>query len=179
MSVMHDPSKTDQERFSSFFSEVFPDLNASLRSLVPNGGESEEILQNVAMVLWEKYHDVLDREEFRKLAFTVLRFEVLSYRRDRMRNRLVFDDAVISLIVDHSTEKKQAFNLRQELLHKYAARLSEEDRELLFDVYRSGATVADLAKQQGKSAVSLYKKMRKIRKTILENIQTEINAKNQ
>ncbi len=141
--------------------------------MLPDRTASEEVLQNTAVVLWEKYRDVVDPLEFRKIAFTVMRFQVLSYQRDRLRDRLCFDEGIVSLIVDPGTLSENSFSQEQELLEKCLLTLTQDERDLLFAAYQPGVKITQLASQQGKTPMSLYKKIQKIRTRLIDCIRLE------
>ncbi len=170
---MTPPSKAEQDIFSRRFSELFSDLNTTVRSIVPDREAVNEILQNTATVLWEKYWNIDDPSEFRKVAFTIVRYQILSYRRDRARNRLLFDEGIVSLIVDPGTTLDTAFSRERELLDQGLSSLTKEERELILAAYQPGVKITRLAEQQGKTAMSLYKKIQKIRATLLKNVRSE------
>lgn len=144
-----------------------------IHSTVPDSEAVEEILQNTAMVLWEKYGQVDDPIEFRKIAFTVVRYQILSYRRNRARNRLLFDEGVVSLIVDPGTVPEADFSHEEELLRKGLMSLSPEERELILAVYQPNVKITQLAKEQGKTTMSLYKRIQKIRTHLIKYVRAE------
>ena len=164
-----------KQQFSLLFSELQPSLLTSLQNVIQNADASKEILQNVAAVLWEKYSDIDDKVRFRKIAYTVMRYEILSYRRDKARNRLIFDENVIALLVDKSSVSQPQISREQELLEKHLEELTPEQKKLLFDAYQSDSQIQSMAKEQGKTPMALYKKLQKIRSKLLENIQKELN----
>jgi RNA polymerase sigma-70 factor (ECF subfamily) len=163
-----------QQRFAQYFAELQPALRVSLRMVVPDSEASAEILQNVAVVMWEKYPEVSDKVSFRKIAYTVMRYEILSYRRDKARNRVICDESVIELLVDESSISPPQMTREQELLEKHIARLSAEQKKLLLDAYQPDVQINLLAKEQGKTPMALYKKLQKIRSKLLKGIQEEL-----
>jgi hypothetical protein len=125
--------------------------------------------------LWEKYSGIDDTMRFRKIAYTVMRYEILSYRRDKARNRLIFDENVIALLVDESSVSPPQISREQELLEKHLEELTPEQKQLLFDAYQSDSQIQSMAREQGKTPMALYKKLQKIRSKLLENIQEELS----
>jgi RNA polymerase sigma-70 factor (ECF subfamily) len=53
----------------------------------------------VAVVLWRKFDQCATQENFRKWAFGVAQFEVLAWKRDRARDRLMFDEELLGALV--------------------------------------------------------------------------------
>ena len=58
-----------------------------------------EVMQEAAVVLWRKFAELSAIEDFRRWAFGVAKFKALAFVRDRMRDRLVFDEDVMELLV--------------------------------------------------------------------------------
>ncbi|MCL2347188.1 MAG: sigma-70 family RNA polymerase sigma factor [Planctomycetaceae bacterium] len=172
--ILSVPADIHRQSFTRLFSEIIPDLIASVKALIFDGEATNEILQNAAVVLWEKYWDVSEKADFRKIAFTVVRYEILSFRRDKARNRVVFDESLIDQMIDQSSRLEPLLTREQELLQKFIALLPHKDRQLLHDFYQSGRQVNEIAHEQGKTPMSLYKKLQKIRASLLESIRAEL-----
>lgn len=169
-----EPREEKRQRFTRLFSELQPVLLSSLSNIIQDSESAKDIIQNTAMVLWEKYPDVDDSIRFRKIAFTVMRYEILSFRRDKARSRVIFDEHVIQLLVDESTVSPPRMSLEQELLEKHIAGLPPEEKKLLFEAYQPDIQINLMAEESGKSPMALYKKLQKIRSKLLNNIQEEL-----
>ena len=81
------PDLNDQHhnQFLRLFAEHEPALRTFVRSLRPSRADASEVMQEVAVVLWQKFAEFDVSQDFRKWAFGVARFEALAYLRDRAR----------------------------------------------------------------------------------------------
>lgn len=95
-SGMHLPSEHQHRQFLRLFTEHEPALRTFVRSLVPTHSDASEVMQDVAVVLWEKIGGFDEARDFRKWAFGVARYEALAFMRDRARDRHVFDERLIA-----------------------------------------------------------------------------------
>jgi RNA polymerase sigma-70 factor (ECF subfamily) len=87
---MSAPQDLKQQQFLRLFTANEPAVRGFVRSLLPTLNDANDVMQEVAVALWEKFAEYQTSEDFRRWAFGVARFKVLSWRRDRMRDRHVF-----------------------------------------------------------------------------------------
>ena len=92
---MSDLNDQHHDQFLRLFAEYEPALRTFVRSLLPSRGDASEVMQEVAVVLWQKFGEFDAARDFRKWAYGVARYEALAYRRDRVRDRHVFDDELV------------------------------------------------------------------------------------
>src|SRR5258708_32355535 len=90
--------------FLRSFTAHEPAIRAFVRRLVPARADADDVMQEVSVVLWEKFAQFRDGADFRAWAFGVARFEVLAWLRDKGRDRLVLDEKVATLLADEAAE---------------------------------------------------------------------------
>lgn len=73
---------------------------AFVRTLVPDFGESEEILQRVAVALVRKFDEYDRRRPFVAWAIGMAKREVMAYRRQRAMDRHIFNDELVERIAE-------------------------------------------------------------------------------
>ncbi|MEY5012122.1 MAG: hypothetical protein RLZZ253_3261, partial [Verrucomicrobiota bacterium] len=66
-----------------------------MRRLVPQWTDADDVMQDVSVVLWEKFPALPESQDFRVWAFGVARYEVLAWLRDKGRDRLVLTEDVV------------------------------------------------------------------------------------
>ena len=162
-------SDFDPQRHQEFL-RLFVDHEAAVhgfvRSLVPRREDAREIMQEVALVLWEKF-DVFDQtRDFRKWACGVARYEVLAFTRDKARDRLVFDESLVEVLADEGVGDSSG-EPRREALEGCLGKLASSQRALVLSAYDPDTRMDALAEQRGQTAMSLYKKLHRIRQTLL------------
>jgi RNA polymerase sigma-70 factor (ECF subfamily) len=112
------PNLNDQQhdQFLRLFAEHEPALRTFIRSLLPSRGDALEVIQEVAVVLWQKFAEFDATRDFRKWAFGVARYEALAYLRDRARDRHVFDDELVGRLADEAAVAAQRHEAQREAL---------------------------------------------------------------
>lgn len=157
--------------FFSLFIQNETDLRNYVQMIVRDWNATDEIVQETAAILWEKYADLTDSIAFRKTLFQTAKFQILAWRRNRARDRLVLDEEAIALLTDESIRRADEARQTQDLIHSAMNRLDESDRILFTEAYLSQTPIADQAKDQGLTPMTVYKRLQKIRYRLLEIIQ--------
>jgi RNA polymerase sigma-70 factor (ECF subfamily) len=155
-------------------------IYAFVRSVVPNLSDAEEVFQQVAMTLWRK-RDSFDPElgSFRAWAIGVARNHIRNFDRRKYRDyRLqVFAPDVIDRIADHWEQADDTWEERQWALKNCIAKLAPEDRRRLEEFYSGEACAADMAKSEGASLRTFYRKIQKLRECLLSCISGALDDK--
>jgi len=84
-SVMSDLNDQHHDQFLRLFAEHEPALRTFVRSLLPSLADASEVMQEVAVVLWQKFAEFDATRDFRKWAFGVARYEALAHLRDQSK----------------------------------------------------------------------------------------------
>jgi RNA polymerase sigma-70 factor (ECF subfamily) len=142
-----------------------------VRTLVPSREDAREVMQEVAVVLWQRLGDLDDLANFRPWAFGVARFKALALLRDRSRDRLVFDEDVLALLADEVTEHADDYEAERRALESCVQKLDPAQRKLLDAAYAPGARIDALAAEAGRSAMSFYKALHRIRLALMNCTQ--------
>lgn len=158
----------DYTRFLRLFAENEASLHTLIRAMLPARDESSQVLQNVIVVLWQKFDAAQD---FRKWALGVARLEVLKYLQARQRDRLIFDDELVNRLADEAIAENEIHLTRREALDRCLKKLPDTQRELVLSAYAPGMRMDALAAQRGQTAMALYKFLHRIRKALLECVQ--------
>lgn len=142
-----------------------------VRSLVPTRDDAREVMQEVAVVLWRKFEALEAVTDFRAWAFGVARMEVKTWLRDRARDRHVFGDEVLELLAHEATEDAESFEAEREALEECLGKLPTKQRRLVEAAYAPGARIDRLAAESGRTPMSLYKALHRIRLMLMECIE--------
>jgi len=156
------------ELFLRLYAEHEPALRGFVRSLVPTREDSRDVMQEIAVILWRKFGEIMDSNDFRPWAFGVARYEALAWRRDKARDRLVFSEESIALLADQASTMVKQLDVQREALEECLEKLPAEHRKLVNEAYLNGARIDRLAELQGRTAMTLYKTLHRIRLALVE-----------
>ena len=143
-------------------------LRVFVRSLLFSHDEEREVMQEVAVVLWRKFDEGLDSQAFRRWAFGVARMAALAFRRDRARDRHTFGDEVFELLNQTVLELSDSLEAERRALGTCLQKLPERHRQLVQAAYAPGVKIEDFAAEMGRTAMSLYKTLHRIRLTLID-----------
>jgi len=166
----------DQTRFIEALTRHQPALEAFCHANLANREDARDVLQATCVMLWQKASDWNPQTEFLPWAFTVARFTVLSHSRDRMRDRLVFDEDVVLAMASETEAAANDFDDRREALRHCLQKLSADQRGLLQDHYIVGRSLADIAEatRRGLSAVKMT--LLRLRQQLSECIERQMRT---
>lgn len=165
---MPSPHQSQDDQFLRLYSEHEPSLHGFVRSLVPTRDDAREVMQEVAVALWRKFGDLSSAAEFRPWAFGVARMEVMAWRRDRGRDRHLFGDDALAILAEQSEQMSHQLDAQHEALEECLGKLPRDQNELVRAAYAPGVRIDQLASQQGRSAMALYKTLHRIRLALVE-----------
>lgn len=168
-------SNSDDDRYEAFiqhFTHAEPDLRRFIRSLLPTWHDTDEVLQQTALVAWRKF-DEFDRDTtFMKWACVIARFEALSYRRKMARDRLVFREDVFELMASEGMEELDDRTEEHSALEHCLGNLKPEQRKFLTLAYTPGIKIKELAAESGSSAASFYMRLKRLRHQLMKCMES-------
>jgi len=142
--------------------------------LVPNWADADEILQETNVRLWEEFNKFVPGTNFAAWAVRVAHFQVLTWRKQTSRRRLVFDERVIESLADEPVWSDDAFEAQQRALGDCVAELPDHSRELLRQCYARGSKIKDVAARFERTPGSVYKALERIRSLLHGCIQRKL-----
>ena len=164
----------DQREFVRLIASTERRLSAYILTLVPNFNDADEILQETHVRLWEERDRYELGTDFTAWAIRVAYFQVLTWRKKRSRQKLVFSDALVNELNARVEATNDRMSERHEALLICLSELNDRSRLLLAKVYADGQRVKDIAASMGRTAESLYKVVQRLRVTIRNCIEQRL-----
>ncbi len=152
-------------------------LQLYVRSLLPGDPSAGDVAQQANAKIWEKRAAFEPGSNFKAWAFSIARYEVLSYRKQQARDaRLSFSGELEEVIATELAENNFHVQQKYEALQACLGRLRKQDRQLLMQRYSNRGTLADYAASVGRTAGSLKVSLHRLRSALLECMQRRLNA---
>ncbi|MCB1237450.1 MAG: sigma-70 family RNA polymerase sigma factor [Verrucomicrobiae bacterium] len=148
-------------------------LESFIRSLTGDRDASKDVLQETNLVLLRKAREFRPGTNFAAWAFRVARFEVMTWRRRRGRNRLAFDDELVAQLADTATGEDGAYDVRIDALRDCLAKLPERQRVVIEKRYLEGCTVAELAETGPENANAISQLLFRARQNLLKCVSRQ------
>ncbi|WP_437221811.1 sigma-70 family RNA polymerase sigma factor [Planctomicrobium sp. SH661] len=162
------------ELFFGEYSHHEPAIRAFVRRLVPLRSDVDDVMQEVSIVMWEKFDEFSPGDDFRAWGFQIARFKVLARLRDLRRERLVLDNDVVELIANRSEELEPALQKKRVALESCIQKVSAADRDVLVQIYQPGSRVEEIAALTGRTVKAVYQWLHRIRLSLRDCVQREI-----
>lgn len=171
-------SSTDpDEQFVLLMTRHQASLTAFVRSLVPDRGMAEEVLQASTVVLWQKRSDFAIGSNFRAWAFRVARFQAMAHAKTQQRNRLLcFEEGVVEKLSESALPVLEQSDERIEALESCLEKLPDQDRELVEDCYFEELSMQQQAKRAGRSVGALRQVLYRIRTALRRCVEQALSS---
>lgn len=149
-------------------------LYAYICTLLGEAASARDVLQDTNLALWDKAQDYDPARPFLPWAYRVAYIQVLAYRKRCSRSRLLFDEQLVSELAEQTLQRNDDLDQRLEALGDCINKLTGPRKEIINCRYLRGESVDGIAERLHKApnvvAASLYR----IRKTLLDCIESKI-----
>ena len=171
--------KTDEPRCQAEFAEYLrlhqSQLFGYIHSLVRDLNDADDLFQQTAVILWNKFEDFDRQRSFVAWACGVARFEVANFLRSCSRRRLYFTDELNEMLIEAQEDlMPEDFEERRTALVGCLGKLRDRDRQLLTDCY-GDCGVNNVAERHGRSPQSVHNSLRRLRRALYECIRRSLS----
>jgi len=167
-----DPREEFIKLFTKFQRRVF----LFILSQVPNPVDAEEIHQETNVIIWRKFDRFELGTNFLAWACQIASYEVLKYRERQRRDRHLFSDEFVRQVASDAIEQADVLEQRRQHLAVCLSKLRDQDRELIQQRYSVGESGKSVAELIGRPINSVYQSLSRIRRTLLECVNRQIQA---
>jgi RNA polymerase sigma-70 factor, ECF subfamily len=169
----------DETRDPLMFSELLRDGRSRvfgyLLALVQNLADAEDLYQQTALLLWEKFDQYKPGTEFGSWATTVAHYTALNFLRTQSRRRALFSEAAMQRLATVQSELKSSDDtVRSAALAQCVASLPEGERRLVRLRYEGDRSVEDIAAQERRTVGAVYTALSRIRKSLLACVERRV-----
>jgi RNA polymerase sigma-70 factor (ECF subfamily) len=165
----------DHEAYMRLWVRHQSQVYAYIRALVYCRGDAEDILQEVAVVLWRKFDQFEPGSRFDQWAYRVARNQVLYYRQKRQRDRLVFGPELMDRIADEMAAARPAREGYLEALESCLDGVVSDDRALVRRRHEPGATNRSLSQALGRSESAISRALSRIYLALLQCVRGKMD----
>jgi len=184
---MHDPtgqrssstsSSQDDESFEVLIESHQQPIYFFIRSMIFNPDDAKDTLQDVNVVLWRKRETFATRTNFKAWAFTIARFECLTYLTRYKKNNLsTLDTGLLESPADTAEEKSDDVEPWLLALSICMKSLSEDARQVVDSRYQQKIpleqTAEKLETSVGAIKQKLFRARKQLKQCIIARLKTE------
>jgi RNA polymerase sigma-70 factor (ECF subfamily) len=162
------------ERFLRHFTRDQQRLLTYILTLVHDRDDAQEIFQETSLVLWRAFPTFRPGAEFLPWALGIAKHQTLKHRRTRMKDHLVFSDAMAELLADEAAAMAPEIEPRQRALVECMKRLPGRQRQLIDLFYGQGLAAGQIADRWDRSVHAVYKSLKVLRRSLLACIERSL-----
>lgn len=173
--------QADYATFVALLARYDQQIRRYIAMLMHSADAIDDVMQETAIECWNKFAtftsqgDPDDPQEFVRWANVIARYKVLSWQRDRARDRLVFQDELVHLLADTVEDEWDRLESERQAVEDCLQKLQPPHRQLVLSVHSPGNSVAEVARQTGQKPRRLYTVLNGLRKQLLLCVQNRIS----
>jgi RNA polymerase sigma-70 factor (ECF subfamily) len=151
-----------------------PAIAAYLTANVVDAHHAEDLVQDVAQVVAEKFAEYDRERSFTSWALGIARNRLLKYYRSRARDRLVLSEMALSKLGEALERVEQEAEDRRIALRTCLDRVAGRRRKVLELRYGENAKVTEIAEKLGMSPDGVSVMLHRIRTILYECVQKQL-----
>ncbi|MDB6172108.1 MAG: hypothetical protein JWL59_1419 [Chthoniobacteraceae bacterium] len=152
-----------QERFLSLFLRSEREIFRYVAALVPNVADAEDIVQQTALVLWEKFEAYDLHQPFTPWACRFALNKTRQWLERRQRWHALLEGGLAEELAQRREELRPEFDLRLRNLEGCLRKLPMEQRSLVEGYYYRRDGIENLATNSGRTVAATYKMLQRVR----------------
>ena len=155
-----------QQRFLSLFLRSEREIFRYVAALVPNVTDAEDIVQQTALALWEKFAAYDPSRPFTPWACRFALNKAKQWIERRQRWQALFEGGLAEELAQRRQELRPELEVRLKHLESCLNRLPEAQRCLVEGYYYRRDTVEKLAVGSGRPVAATYKTLQRVRQAL-------------
>jgi RNA polymerase sigma-70 factor, ECF subfamily len=155
-----------QQRFLSLFLRSEREIFRYVSALVPNVTDAEDIVQQSALALWEKFDAYDPAQPFTPWACRFALNKARQWIGRRQRWQALLEHGLAEELAQRRVELQPEFEARLRHLEGCLGKLAQGQRALIEGYYYERIGVETLAERSGRTPAAMYKMLQRIRQTL-------------
>ncbi len=156
---------SNQKKTEEFLSLLMSNqrrIHGYVLSLVPNGHDADDIMQETTTILWRKFDEYQAGTNFASWGMKVAYYRILNFRTKKAKDKLVFSEDFLNQVHGVALTQQKYVAERTEHLQRCIRRLQPKDQRLLKSRYELTQRVQDIAAHKNRSVQYVYKHLARI-----------------
>ena len=150
---------------------------AYILTLLPHRADAEDVLQQVSLIMWEKFDEQAPPEDFAAWGCRIAYFKIRDHRRTLRRcGSSSATRCSIGWRSPSPTARRLRLDERHEAMFRCLEKLHRRDREVLAERFKEGATARSAAECVGLSVDAFYKALAQDRRLLDECVTRTLAA---
>lgn len=153
----------ENAKFLRLYSGVQVRLYCFILAVVHNRDDADELLQETAVVMWDKFDQYNEEFSFGAWSIGIARNKIFEYLRKNKKAKKIFESQLYDQLSEFAERSSCTdFKDRLEALDVCVEKLKPQDKKLITLRYHNGTSVRKISQLSGRSVNSLYKSIARI-----------------
>ena len=152
-----------QQRFLSLFLRSEREVFRYVAALVPNVLDAEDIVQQTALALWEKFDAYDPSQPFTPWACRFALNKARQWIERRQRWQVLLQGGLAEELAHRRAELRPELEIRLKHLEGCIGKLPQDQRAIVEDYYYHRAGIEKVAESSGRTVEAAYKALQRIR----------------
>src|SRR5436190_18594915 len=159
-------SNAAQQRFLSLFLRSEREVFRYVAVLVPNAADAEDIVQQTALALWEKFDAYDANQLFTPWACRFALNKTKQWIERRQRWQALLENGLADELARRREELRPEIETRLKHLEGCLSKLPAEQRSIVEGYYYRRDSMEKLAEESGRTVAAAYKTLQRIRQAL-------------
>ncbi len=174
--------KRDQDTITlnAAFIRMMTDAQFALFSyvllLVGDAADARDVLQDTNLTILRDASHYRPGTPFVAWAKTLAYYQVLTYRKKKSRDRLVFDDEVFQRLTEHLAERPERANRRLDAVTACIKKLNDAQQALVNAKYFERLSIDQITERFGYSQAAAVSLLYRVRRLLAECVQATLKS---
>jgi RNA polymerase sigma-70 factor (ECF subfamily) len=155
-----------QQRFLSLFLRSEREVFRYVAALVPNMADAEDIVQQTALALWEKFDAYDTNQPFTPWACRFALNKTKQWIERRQRWQALLQGGLAEELAQRREELRPEIETRLKHLEGCLSKLPDEQRSIVEGYYYRRDGIEKLAEHSGRTVAATYKTLQRIREAL-------------
>ncbi len=155
-------NKPNSKLFFSLYDSVHLRLYSFLLMVIHNQADAEDILQEAASTMWEKFDEFEEGTNFGAWAVTIARYKALEFLKRNKKSRMILKEDYYDLISNEAEHSTENISERLQAVKVCLEKLPEKDKKLLSMRYKKNIPLNRISKITGRSASGICQSFSRI-----------------
>ena len=156
-----------QQQFLSLFLRSEREIFRYVAALVPNVSDAEDIVQQTAIALWEKFDAYDAGQPFTPWACRFALNKARQWIERKQRWQALLENGLAEELIQRREALRPEIEIRLNRLESCVGKLPKDQRELVEGYYYHRTGIDALSESSGRTVQATYKALQRIRQTLL------------
>jgi RNA polymerase sigma-70 factor (ECF subfamily) len=167
-------NSASHDEFVSLYVRHEAALFSFVLTMVRHTADAEDVVQRASMTMWRCFNKFTPGTNFRAWAFQIAKNEALNHLSRIKRDRHVFSEKLLEMLVERAEERADDLDARRRALDFCIENLPAEARGIVEGCYASASTIRSFAEQAGETANKIYKRLNRIRAGLQKCVERQL-----